>query len=61
LLVTTGLAATGAFLRDRAEHVTVGGAFLMAGVEAAAVVACFLALGPALGLWRRRRADQPAT
>ena len=43
LLVTTGLAATGAFLRDRAEHATVGGAFLTAGVEAAAVVACLLA------------------
>ena len=58
LLVTTGLAATGAFLRDRAEHATVGGAFVTAGIEAAAVVTCFLVLGPALGLWSR--ASRPA-
>jgi hypothetical protein len=63
LLVTTGLAAAAAFARDRAEHATIGGALITAGVEAAAVVACFFALGPALGLWRRRAAvsgrDQP--
>jgi hypothetical protein len=35
------------------EHGTVGEAFAFAGIEAMAVVACFFALGPALGLWRR--------
>jgi uncharacterized membrane protein len=56
LVMTTGLAAAAAFLRDRAEHATIAGAFLTAGIEAAAVVACFLALGPALGLWSPRAA-----
>jgi hypothetical protein len=51
LLVTTGLAAAGAFLRDRAEQATIGGALTTAGIEAGAVVACFLLLGPVLGLW----------
>ena len=61
LLLTTALAAAAAFVRDRAEHATLGGAFATAGIEAAAVVACFVALGPALGLWRRSMSgqDQP--
>jgi hypothetical protein len=53
LLVTTAVAAAGAFLRDRVEHGGVGEAFMFAGLEGLAVVACFLVLGPALGLWRR--------
>jgi hypothetical protein len=53
LLVTTCVAATAAFLRDRGEHASVGEAFVPAGIEGMAVVACFLVLGPALGLWRR--------
>ena len=53
LLVTTCVAAAAAFVRDRAEHATVGGALVTAGIEATAVVACFVVLGPALGLWRR--------
>jgi hypothetical protein len=63
LLVTTCLAAAGAFLRDRGEHATVAGGFLTAGIEAAAVVACFVVLGAPLGLWRRapeRDRRQPA-
>jgi uncharacterized membrane protein len=55
LLVTTCLAAAAAFVRDRGEHATAGGAFVTAAVEATAVVACFLVLGPPLGLWRRAR------
>ena len=53
LLVTTAVAAAGAFARDRVEHGTVGEAFASAGIEGMAVVACYLVLGPALGLWRR--------
>lgn len=53
LLVTTSLAAAAAFVRDRGEHATVGQALVTAGIEGTAVVACFLVLGPALGLWRR--------
>jgi hypothetical protein len=53
LLVTTCLAAAAAFVRDRVEHGTVGEAFVTAGIEGMAVVACFVVLGPALGLWRR--------
>lgn len=47
------VAAAAAFLRDRVEQGSVGGAFVTAGIEAMAVVACFLVLGPALGLFRR--------
>jgi hypothetical protein len=54
LALTTCLAAAGAFVRDRAEQATLPGAFLTAGVEATAVVACFVLLGPALGLWSPR-------
>jgi hypothetical protein len=54
LLVTTCVAAVGAFLRDRGEHATIAGALLTAGIEAAAVVACFVVLGRPLGLWQRR-------
>lgn len=53
LPIVTCLAAAAAFARDRAEHATVGGALATASIEAAAVVACFAALGPRLGLWRR--------
>ena len=53
LLVVTCIGAAAAFVRDRAEQGTVSGALGVAGIEAAAIVACFLLLGPALGLWRR--------
>jgi len=53
LTVTTGVAAAAAFLRDRVEHGSLGEAFVVGGIEATAVVGCFLVLGPALGLWRR--------
>src|SRR5690349_219011 len=53
LALTTAGAAAAAFLRDMAEHATAGQALVTAGIEATAVVACFIALGPALGLWRR--------
>lgn len=52
LVLVTCAAAAAAFVRDRAEQATVGGAFVTAGIEAAAVVACFAVLGRALGLWR---------
>jgi hypothetical protein len=41
-------------VRDRGEHATIASAFLTAGIEAAAVVACFVVLGPPLGLWHHR-------
>ena len=47
-------AAAAAFMRDRAEHAAALPALGVAGIEAAAVVAGFALLGPALGLWRRR-------
>ena len=53
LLFTTCVAAAAAFLRDRIERGTVSEAFATAGIEAMAVVVCFLVLGPALGLFRR--------
>ena len=53
LALTTACAAVAAFFRDTAEHATASQALVTAGIEAAAVIACFLALGPALGLWRR--------
>ena len=53
LAITTCVAAAAAFLRDRAEHATAMEAFVTAGIEATAVVACFVALGSALGLYRR--------
>jgi hypothetical protein len=59
LVLTTALAAAGAFLRDRAEHATVDGALVTAGIEATAVVACFALLGPALGLWTLRARSTP--
>jgi hypothetical protein len=52
LLVTTCVAAAAAFVRDRAEQAPVSDAFVAAGIEGTAVVACFLVLGPALGLRR---------
>jgi hypothetical protein len=53
LVVTTGVAATAAFVRDHAEHATSGGAFVTAGIETMAVVGCFLVFGAALGLRHR--------
>ena len=53
LLLTACVAAAAAFVRDRVEHGTLGEAFALAGIEGIAVVACYFALGPALGLWRR--------
>ena len=53
LVVTTCVAAAAAFVRDRAEHATLSDAFVTAGIEGMAVVACFLVLGPPLGLCRR--------
>jgi hypothetical protein len=53
LLVTTAVAAAGAFARDRVEHGSVGEALGFAGLEGLAVVVCCVVLGPALGLWRR--------
>jgi hypothetical protein len=53
LALTTVCAAVAAFLRDTAENASASQALVTAGIEAAAVVGCFLALGPALGLWRR--------
>jgi hypothetical protein len=52
LLLTTCLAAAAAFARDLAERATFGGAIVTAGVEAMAVIACFVVLGRPLGLWR---------
>jgi hypothetical protein len=57
LLLMTCLAAAGAFLRDRGEHATIAGALLTAGIEAAAVIACFVVLGRPLGLWHRRSGE----
>ena len=54
LVAVSCLAAAAAFARDTAEHATAGGAAVTASVEAAAVIACFLVLGRALGLWRER-------
>ena len=53
LILTTCLAGAAAFVRDRGEHASLGGALVTAGIEATAVVACFVVLGPALGLRRR--------
>jgi hypothetical protein len=51
LAVLSALAAAAAFARDIAEHATAGGAAITAGVEAVALVGCFVAFGRALGLW----------
>ena len=53
LLITTCIAAAAAVVRDRVEQGHVGEALVAAGIEGTAVVACFLVLGPALGLWHR--------
>jgi len=55
LAATTWLAAAAAFVRDRAEHASIAGALATAEIEAVAVVACFVVLGPVLGLWRPGR------
>jgi hypothetical protein len=54
LAATACVAAAAAFLRDHGEHATAGQALVTAGIEAAAVVACFAVLGRPLGLWGRR-------
>lgn len=48
--VVAAIAAAGALWRDLGEGATLGGAAGVGLVELAAVVACFAALGPALGL-----------
>jgi hypothetical protein len=53
LVGATSLAVVAAFVRDRVEDGSVGNALMTAGIEAAAVVACYAVLGPALGLRRR--------
>ncbi len=53
LLVTTFVAAAAAFVRDRGERAAVSEALVTAGIEAAAVIGCFLLLGRALGVWHR--------
>lgn len=53
LAITTCAAAAAAFVRDRGEHATLNEASLTAGIEAIAVVGCFLLLGRTLGVWRR--------
>ena len=50
LVLTTALGSSCAFLRDRGEHAAVGQALVTAGIEAAAIVGCFLALGRVLGI-----------
>ena len=57
LILTTAVASICAFLRDRGEHAALGQALMTAGIEAAAVVACFLLLGRALGIRPRRDGD----
>lgn len=52
---TVAVAGAAAFWWDRGEQGTYVHALATAGVEATAVVACFLLLGPALGLRRRHR------
>jgi hypothetical protein len=60
LATITALAAAAAFARDTAEHATAGGAAVTAGIEAIAVVLCFLAFGHTLGLWGGRAESGPA-
>jgi hypothetical protein len=50
LPVVMFVAAVAAFLRDLGEHATAGGALVTAGIEATAVVGCFVVFGAALGL-----------
>jgi hypothetical protein len=52
LLITVCLAGAAAFARDLGERATGGQAAVVAAIEAAAVVGCWLTLGPALGLRR---------
>jgi hypothetical protein len=54
LLMTTGVAGLAAFVRDRGEHSQVGQSLTTAGIEIVAIIACFVVLGPPLGLLRRR-------
>lgn len=54
--VVAVFAAAGAFARDQWEGAATGPAALTAGIEAAAVIGAFVALGPTLGLRTRRRA-----
>jgi hypothetical protein len=50
LPVATFVAAAAAFLRDLGEHATAHGALITAGIEAMAVVGCFVVFGAALGV-----------
>jgi hypothetical protein len=58
LQVTTCVAAAAAFIRDRGEHATVSQALVTAGIEAMAVLGCFILLGRPLGLWGRSAAPR---
>jgi hypothetical protein len=60
LAAVTCLAAIGAFARDSAEHATTGGAAVTAGIEAVAVIGCYLVFGRTLGLWREAQPRRPA-
>ena len=53
LFVTTCLAAMSAFVWDLGEDASVASAVVIGGVEAAAVVGCFVLLGRTLGLRER--------
>jgi hypothetical protein len=55
LPLTVAVAAAAAFVRDHGEHATASGALVTAGIEATAVVACFVVFGAALGLTVRPR------
>jgi hypothetical protein len=55
LPLTVAVAAAAAFIRDHGEHATASGALVTAGIEATAVVGCFVVFGAALGLTVRPR------
>jgi hypothetical protein len=55
LPLTVAVAAAAAFVRDHGEHATASGALVTAGIEATAVVGCFVVFGAALGLTVRPR------
>lgn len=56
LLVSASLAGAAAFVRDQAEHGTLGESLITAAVETTAVLAGALVLGRLLGLWPQRLA-----
>ena len=53
LLLITFLAAAAAFVWDRGEQGTASEAFLTAGIEGTAVIACYLVVGARLGVRHR--------